>query len=414
MYQPTVNFYKKFKQGPIPVTCLKSLENKTFASGSIDSIFIWDLQTGKKLQTITDTDFQNLETGPVKSMDLLPNGNLVHNIDQYIKVWNLNHYKCLQTLKTDRSTCLVAVSDEFIIVSIDEDIKIINLTTGEIEKELSDNTENFQRFSKNQKDIINSKTRESLKQRPTEKINDNDFSTSKTLTLAEKKQIKEKVLMQSKEITSICKLSDDKLLTGSEDKTVKIWNLKTNKCIKTLRGHQAEIKSLAAMKDDGFVSASKDGMIKIWDSKKQLKKTISRAHASTITSLLDFGNYLISGSFDKTVKIWEKINYNCVAILKHKDKILSLIDLDGHSFAVGCNDGMIICWKFLPEISYKTINVLKQNNQRFKDLTFNFKVEKKSTVENENNENEDISTEKTSLLGSNHERKDSTCCCLVS
>ena len=117
MYVPTVNFYKKYKQGPIPVTCLKTLKNKTFASGSIDSIFIWDSQTGKNLQRLTDKDFQNLETGPVKSMDLLPNGNLVHNIDHYIKIWDLENFKCIQTLKTDRSNCLLTIVNEVCISS---------------------------------------------------------------------------------------------------------------------------------------------------------------------------------------------------------------------------------------------------------------------------------------------------------
>ena len=56
------------------------------------------------------------------------------------------------------------------------------------------------------------------------------------------------------------------LVTGSEDTKVKVWDLRTNKCIQTFREHTGIINSVQLSPDSRWVaSGGDDGSLKIWD-----------------------------------------------------------------------------------------------------------------------------------------------------
>lgn len=55
------------------------------------------------------------------------------------------------------------------------------------------------------------------------------------------------------------------IVSGSKDKTIKVWHLETGQLIKTLEGHSASVKSVAISPDrQTIVSGSADNTIKIW------------------------------------------------------------------------------------------------------------------------------------------------------
>jgi len=60
-------------------------------------------------------------------------------------------------------------------------------------------------------------------------------------------------------------LPDYTLASGSFDHTIKIWDVKSGKCIKTLEGHTDYVNSLAVLPDDTLASGSDDCNIKIWN-----------------------------------------------------------------------------------------------------------------------------------------------------
>jgi WD40 repeat protein len=55
-------------------------------------------------------------------------------------------------------------------------------------------------------------------------------------------------------------------LSGSADQTLKLWDIKTGACLRTLFGHSAGVRSVAVLPDgQRALSASDDYTLKLWD-----------------------------------------------------------------------------------------------------------------------------------------------------
>ena len=81
----------------------------------------------------------------------------------------------------------------------------------------------------------------------------------------------------------------------------------------TLVGHTGLINSLVQISNDYFASGSDDKTIIIWDLKNYSKKHTLLGHAARVSSIILLQNgYLASGSYDHIVKIWDTQNWLCV------------------------------------------------------------------------------------------------------
>ncbi|WP_254564429.1 serine/threonine-protein kinase [Oscillatoria sp. HE19RPO] len=97
------------------------------------------------------------------------------------------------------------------------------------------------------------------------------------------------------------------LVTGSDDKTIKIWNLATGDLIHTLEGHVGRVNSVAISPDgQTLVSGSDDKTIKIWNRETgDLIRTLED-HFGIVNSVAisPDGQTLVSGSDDGRIKVW--------------------------------------------------------------------------------------------------------------
>ena len=59
--------------------------------------------------------------------------------------------------------------------------------------------------------------------------------------------------------------SGDKLISSSKDKTIKLWNLKTGECLKTIFAHTDPVSCIQLIDQDKVISCSWDKTIKVWD-----------------------------------------------------------------------------------------------------------------------------------------------------
>jgi len=88
---------------------------------------------------------------------------------------------------------------------------------------------------------------------------------------------------QSNKINSVAITSDNsKIVSGSYDKTIRVWDLNTGKLLNTLEGHTKSVNSVAITIDNSkVVSRSNDKTIRVWD--------------------LHQGKYYFSGKFDELI-----------------------------------------------------------------------------------------------------------------
>jgi WD40 repeat protein len=99
-----------------------------------------------------------------------------------------------------------------------------------------------------------------------------------------------------------------RMITGSWDKTLRLWDLETGVVLKKMEGHSSGVEALAVSRD-GQMIASGDtcGDLIAWhgETGESLTKPIN-AHTSNINSV-DFspdGTVLATCSYDRTTKFW--------------------------------------------------------------------------------------------------------------
>ncbi|KAF9498450.1 WD-repeat-containing protein [Pleurotus eryngii] len=120
--------------------------------------------------------------------------------------------------------------------------------------------------------------------------------------------------------------SDDRILASASNGSLKIWNMKTTACIRTLDCGYA-ICSTFLPGDRHIAIGTKSGEILIYDlASSSLIQTVE-AHSSTVWSLHVHPNEkaLASGSADKEVKFWEFEHKDASEDSAQSGKTLSLV-----------------------------------------------------------------------------------------
>lgn len=127
------------------------------------------------------------------------------------------------------------------------------------------------------------------------------------------------------DMVTVLTFSPDGLLlaSGSQDRTVKVWDAATGHENATLWGHNRPIKSLGFARGcRSVVWGSDDGTMGIWEVKSRPQFSAlhgQRCHREQVISVdvtLD-GRRIASGSFDKTVKIWDTETGHNIRTFEH-------------------------------------------------------------------------------------------------
>ena len=139
------------------------------------------------------------------------------------------------------------------------------------------------------------------------------------------------------------------VVSGSGDKTLKVWDMETGKCRATLIGHTSTVFGVAITPDGRtVVSGSDDKTLKVWDLATGKCRATLEGHASYVlgVAITSDGRTVVSGSDDKTLKVWDMETGKCRATLEgHSGALLGVaISPDGRTVVSGSGDKTLKVW----------------------------------------------------------------------
>jgi WD40 repeat protein len=149
------------------------------------------------------------------------------------------------------------------------------------------------------------------------------------------------------------------VVTGSTDKTLKVWDLDQGSCLRTFSGHLDRIRALAFHPYGKIVaSGSGDRRIKLWDiSTSECLQTL-KGHTDAISSVMfsPDGALLVSSSFDRTIKLWQVSSGQCLQTFQGHTGIVWDVDFtpDGKTIVSGGDDNSIRFWEIQTANCIKT------------------------------------------------------------
>lgn len=108
------------------------------------------------------------------------------------------------------------------------------------------------------------------------------------------------------DIRTLCLSSDDALLASGANGTLKVWNVKTTKCLRTMECGYA-ICSAFLPGDRHIVVGTKSGELMLYDVGSSTLLETFKAHQGEVwgISVRPDGKGLVSGSADKDIKFWD-------------------------------------------------------------------------------------------------------------
>ena len=100
----------------------------------------------------------------------------------------------------------------------------------------------------------------------------------------------------------------DKIITGSFDKTCKLWDANTGECYYTpSAATPARLSALVSTRQSTIATGSMDNTAKLWDVETGMEVCTLAGHTAEIVSLCfnTSGDTIVTGGFDHDARVWD-------------------------------------------------------------------------------------------------------------
>ena len=153
-------------------------------------------------------------------------------------------------------------------------------------------------------------------------------------------------------INSIALTPNERMALLGTDNTIRLWDLTTRKCIRSLDGHTNRVVSIVVTPNGKFaISGSWDNTVRLWDIDMGNCIMILNDHDDSISSVaISYdGQWVLSGSWDTTLRLWDIKTGKCVWTFESSPEFTTYVALspDGRWVMSGKKNGNIELWELL-------------------------------------------------------------------
>eukprot|EP01133_Synstelium_polycarpum_P001107 gene1107-1263_t len=159
-----------------------------------------------------------------------------------------------------------------------------------------------------------------------------------------------------------------RVFTSSADFTARIWNTKTKKSVRTYTGHREAVTGIVYLGDveNKVVTCSLDSTIQIWDAETGSTLSTLTGHTKGVYAVRPFmgeddrfNSTLVSVSADWSARVWDTRTSQCVRTFQGHEDDVTCVSVDNSGLvATGSGDGSVRLWdvgtgrainKFVPQ-----------------------------------------------------------------
>ncbi|MEW6494938.1 MAG: NB-ARC domain-containing protein [Cyanobacteriota bacterium] len=308
-------------------------------------IRLWDVATGTPLLTCEG------HTSWVGSLRFSPDSKILvsGSFDNTVRLWDIQTGECLQTLNKDNIAIHeVAFSpDGQLLACACDNHTVLLWDIGSVQsRPTSHPGEQLVAVFTGHSDAVHAVA---FSPDGRTLASGSQDSTIKLWDIQQRKCL-QTFLGHSHGVWSIAFSPDGQLLaSGGQDNTVMLWNIESGNCIRTLQGHSDWIESVAWSPDGiTLASGSEDHTVRLWDIRRGQCRHIWQGHKSEIWSVAfsSDGSMLVSGSADQTVKFWDTSDGLCRQTLQGYMNPVSAIAFspDGKTLVSGSHNQNLRWW----------------------------------------------------------------------
>ncbi|KAF8921532.1 WD40-repeat-containing domain protein [Mucidula mucida] len=310
------------------VMCLQFTETLThptfpvLITGSYDrTARVWNLETGAELHCLKG------HTRGVRALQFDNVKLITGSMDSTLKVWDWRRGKLIRTLTghTAGVVCLNFDANVLASGSVDSTIKVWNLRTGGA-------------FTlRGHSDWVN-----------TVQLWDGQNAT--TLATSSAPRAQEMFDAPGSEAPQID--VGKMLFSGSDDGSIRLWDLTSRTCVRMFTGHVAQVQSLKLLLEDECKPDGEEGKKKPvliqgqWDIETGKTVRTYFGHIEGVWGVASDKMRLVSGSHDRTIKVWSREDGSCTATLIGHTAAVSCLALGEDKIVSGGDDNEIKVWSF--------------------------------------------------------------------
>ncbi|KAL3646006.1 Scytalone dehydratase [Castilleja foliolosa] len=183
-------------------------------------------------------------------------------------------------------------------------------------------------------------------------------------------QLLEELKGHDAQVSIVRTLSGERILTAALDGTLKMWDVRTDKCVATVGRCSSAVLCMEYDDSSGILAAGgRDVVVNIWDIRagRQMHKLLG--HSKGIRSIRMVGDTVITGSDDWTARMWSVSQGSCDAVLaSHDSPVLSVEYSVADKGIITGSNGLLRFWetddggiRCVENVTFKKVPILSIN-----------------------------------------------------